>query len=516
MSKRFPGRKLSLARLAFLIVVLVAVGVGGITGFKSLQDSRTASDSEPWFATYVDVTASPSYAFEQPVSEHEQDVILSFIVAADEATCEASWGGYYSLEEAHRSLDLDRRIARLQQGGGSIVISLGGEANSELALACEDTDDLVDQYRAIIDRYEPAALDLDIEGPALTDTASRERRVEAIATLQEEYGEEWTPVWLTLPVGPEGLTADGVAVVKEFLHAGVDIAGVNAMTMNYSSELSAQDMGQQVIDSLEATHRQVMAIYADDGQPLGTHTAWRKIGATPMIGQNNVASDIFTLDDARELRNFAGDVGLGRMSLWSANRDRTCANAYADGHIMSDSCSGIDQGAETFAGILGNGFTGSPASTVAEDTDSLRPEDIVDDPETSPYPIWSATSSYPAESRVVWRQNVYVSQWWNSAIQPDDPALSAADNPWQLIGPVLPGESPLPLLELPEGHYATWDPDVEYRRGDRVIFDTVAYEAQWWTVGENPASGQADPGSSPWRALSQDEIEQILEEEYEE
>src|SRR5699024_12311478 len=59
------------------------------------------------------------------------------------------------------------------------------------------------------------------------------------------------------------------------------------------------------------------------------------------------------------------------------------------------------------------------------------------------------SASYPAESRVVWRKNVYVSQWWNSAVQPDDPGLGAADNPWQLIGPVLPGESPLPVLALP-------------------------------------------------------------------
>lgn len=512
MSKRFPGRRLSPIRLLLLIALIGLLGFGGTTGFKSWQDFRAASGSEPWFGSYVDVTAMPSYPFEQPGADHEQSVVLSFIVAAD-GQCEASWGGYHSLEGAQSAMDLDRRIARLQQGGGSVVISFGGEANSELALACSDVDDLVAEYRAVIDRYSPAAIDLDIEGPALADVASRERRAQAIAILQEDLGEEQVPVWLTLPVGQDGLTPDGVTTVEEFLEAGVVLAGVNVMTMNYSSPKSAVDMGRQVIESLEATHRQVMAIYADFGEPLGTHTAWRRIGATPMIGQNNVAADIFTFEDAHELSDFAVDVGLGRMSLWSANRDRTCADAYSDGHVMSDSCSGIDQGEETFAGILSTGFTGTPANLPAEDVEALSPEDIVDDPESSPYPVWNRTASYPAESRVVWRQNVYVSQWWNSAVQPDDPGLGAADNPWQLIGPVLPGESPLPVLALPEDYYEPWDPDVQYVQGDRVFLDGVAYEAQWWTVGENPAAGQADPGASPWRVITQDEIGQILTEE---
>ena len=36
-------------------------------------------------------------------------------------------------------------------------------------------------------------------------------------------------MWLTLPVGPDGLTADGVATVQSFLDAGVRLDGVNDM-----------------------------------------------------------------------------------------------------------------------------------------------------------------------------------------------------------------------------------------------------------------------------------------------
>lgn len=513
MSTRFPGRRLSPFRLVFLLIIIAALGYVGTNGFRSWQDSQAASGSTQWFASYVDVTASPTYSFEQPLADHEETVVLSFIVAADDG-CDASWGGYHSLEDANSSLDLDRRIARLQQGGGNVVISFGGEANSELALGCDSVDDLVDQYRAVIDRYNPAAVDFDIEGGALSDTESRQRRARAIAIVQDELPDkESLPVWLTLPVGPDGLTTDGVTVIQELLAAGVDLAGVNAMTMNYSSEESATEMSAVIIGSLEAVHRQVVAIYADAGVPLGSHTAWRRIGATPMIGQNNVVDEVFTLDDARDLSRFADDVGLGRMSMWSANRDRACADAYIEANVVSDSCSGIGQGEETFADILSDGFPGNPSSTSPTETETLRPEDIVDNPETSPYPIWNETASYPAETRVVWRKNVYVAEWWNSAIQPDDPAIGATDNPWQLIGPVLPGESPIPVLTLPDDYYPSWDPDKQYTKGDRIIVDSVAYEAQWWTTGETPASGEADPGSSPWRALSQDEIARLLDEE---
>jgi chitinase len=48
-------------------------------------------------------------------------------------------------------------------------------------------------------------------------------------------------------------------------------------------------------------------------------------------------------------------------------------------------------------------------------------------------------------------------------------------------------------------------------QGQRIMLDGVAFEAKWWTQGDNPASGQADPGSSPWRTLTQEEIAKLLE-----
>lgn len=511
MSKRFPGRRLSPVRLTILLAVVAALATAGVLGMRTWEDTQQAERSQPWFGAYVDVTATPVHAFENPTGPADRNVVLGFVVAADPTTCEASWGTFHSLEEARDDLDLDRRIARLRQSGGDVVVSFGGEASTELALACPTVDDLAAQYGAVVERYRPAAIDLDVEGPALADAASRARRAEAVARVQEEHDGP-LPVWLTLPVGADGLTPDGVATVRAFLDAGVVLAGVNAMTMNLTGAAAAADPAGTAVQALRATHRQLMAILADRGEPVMDRTAWRMVGATPMIGQNDTPTEVVTLDDARRLHAFATEVQLGRVSMWSANRDRTCASAYDDLSVVSDSCSGVEQGDERFADVLGAGFTGAPdgGSPQPTSTPTVHPEDLTDDPATSPYPVWTAEASYPADTRVVWRRNVYVAAWWTQGAQPDDPSLAPADNPWRLIGPVLPGETPRPQLRLPADFYPTWDPAAVYQAGERVLLDDVAYEARWWTQGDSPAAGQADPGASPWRVLTQEEIAALL------
>jgi hypothetical protein len=43
-----------------------------------------------------------------------------------------------------------------------------------------------------------------------------------------------------------------------------------------------------------------------------------------MIGVNDVASEIFTVDEAAQLVSFVKAKGLGWLSMWSATRDTQC------------------------------------------------------------------------------------------------------------------------------------------------------------------------------------------------
>jgi hypothetical protein len=43
-----------------------------------------------------------------------------------------------------------------------------------------------------------------------------------------------------------------------------------------------------------ATHDQLHTLYQRQGTELGPKELWNKIGATPMVGQNDVAGEVFT------------------------------------------------------------------------------------------------------------------------------------------------------------------------------------------------------------------------------
>lgn len=508
------GRVLSIGRASLALGVVAILAVGAAFGVNYIQKAQAVTAEDSWFAGYVDATATPTYAFEVPTSAVQKNVVLSFIVADDSDACTPSWGTAYTLDEAAHGLDLDRRLARLRAEGGQAAVSFGGLLNDELASVCTDPDELVDAYEEVIDRYEVTTIDLDIEGDDLSDTSARDRRAAAISEIQADRraSGDGLAVWLTLPAGVGGLPEAATDTVTAFLDAGVDLAGVNVMTMNYGSAADDMSMAEASIDALTATHRQLKALYKRADIELSAATLWSKIGATPMAGQNDVAGEIFTLSDAKKLNAFADENHLGRMSLWSLNRDTTCGPNYVDLTRVSDACSGIDQGDVSFAETLAVGFTGSPDSHATTVTTAEPTEPIVDDPDTSPYAIWAETSAYLKDTKIVWHGNVYQAKWWTRGDVPDDPVLNEWETPWTLIGPVLPGEEPYEAPTLPAGTYDDWSSKTEYQKGDRVLLDGIPYEAKWWNAGESPESATADPDGSAWVPLTQKEIDALLAE----
>jgi len=198
--------------------------------------------------------------------------------------------------------------------------------------------------------------------------------------------------------------------------------------------------------------------------------------------------------------------------MWSLNRDVTCSPNYGDTRRVSDSCSGVPQGDASFADLLGKGIDGDPVASAAVVTtnEALAPE-VEDDPATSPYQIWSPDSTYLLGTKVVWHQNVYSAKWWTRGDLPDNPVLETFETPWELIGPVLPGETPVPVPTVPADAYPGWDGAVVYKEGDRVIVGQYAFEAKWYNEGEPPAAASTDPDSSPWVALSDAQVQEVID-----
>jgi chitinase len=494
-------RRLSPWRILALLAAIAVVG-GSIVGFRSASGPAAPAVIQSAFLPYVDVTATPQYGFE---NARPSGVALGFVVGAKSDGCEPSWGGTYTLGRASTALDLDRRIARYRQRGGQAIVSFGGAANTELAASCTDINRLTSAYTAVIDRYSARVIDLDLEGSALSSAAVT-RRAEALHAVQQQNRRAGhsMQIWLTLPVDPSGLTAAGSAALTAMLDARVELTGVNGLIMNYGSSsatgVARADTDQSALAGLAGDLERA---YAHAGKKIDSAQAWQLVGATPMIGQNDTVAERFTVGDAKDLLAFATSKHLRRLSMWSLNRDQPCGPNYANVAIVSPNCSGVSERAGEFADIFAH-FTNGKAKSGTRTPAPAPPTatSLVDDPATSPYPIWNPALPYPAGTKIVWHHTVYQAKWWTKGTAPDTPVTSSSQTPWTLIGPVLPGEHPAPTPTLPAGTYPEWSPDETYRAGARVLYHGSGYQAKWYTQGDTPGIVVSDPGQTPWELIT--------------
>ncbi|MFE9800941.1 cellulose binding domain-containing protein [Streptomyces goshikiensis] len=263
------------------------------------------------FAPYVDTSLYPSYdLLDTAAKTGVKEFNLAFVTSG--GACSPLWGGT-------TALDADRvasQIAALRAKGGDVRVSFGGAAGSELGLVCTSADSLAAAYGKVVDTYGLTKVDFDIEGAALPDTAANTRRAQAIAQLQKSH--PGLDVSFTLPVMPEGLTQPGVDLIANARQNGVAISAVNIMAMDYGPAYSG-DMGGYAIQAATATQAQIKGVLG-----LGDAAAWKAVAVTPMIGVNDVSSEVFTVQDAAQLVEFARAKGLGWLAMWSGARDKQC------------------------------------------------------------------------------------------------------------------------------------------------------------------------------------------------
>ena len=295
--------------------IALALALGAV--FAAMGPPASAA-TPARFAPYVDMTLSSDSLARMMRESGASRFSLGFIVSGQ--PCRASWGGYYGINDPA----VRRRIANLKAAGGNAIVSFGGAAGQELANTCGGAASLAAQYQAVIDRYGIRDLDFDIEGADQGNSTTLARRAEAIARVQAAGRKAGKPVRvsLTLPVMPSGLTRDGLRAVHSAVNHGVRVGVVNIMAMDYfDPSLDYRGhMGDLALRAARATHGQLARVYAD----RSAAALWRMIGVTPMIGVNDDAKEIFTPADARKLTAFAKQHDLGRLAMWSSNRDHPC------------------------------------------------------------------------------------------------------------------------------------------------------------------------------------------------
>ncbi|KAJ3369781.1 hypothetical protein HDU91_006905 [Kappamyces sp. JEL0680] len=261
-----------------------------------------ANPTKNIFAPYVDVLLWPTFDISKMAAAVGTNwFTLAFIVG--DGTGGPSWGGSVPLSQKWY-MDY---ITALRTMGGDVIVSFGGATGSEMALMTTDTALLQSRYQSVVNMYSLKRIDFDIEGGSLADSAANNRRAQALVKLKA--ANPGLVISFTLPVLQDGLDYYGIALLNSAVKNGLAIDVINIMAMDYGGYAA---MGDAAISAAKATYAQTQA----------AGMTGCKIGVTPMIGQNDVASEVFTQSDAQKLLAFAqSNSWISELAMWSANRD---------------------------------------------------------------------------------------------------------------------------------------------------------------------------------------------------
>jgi hypothetical protein len=313
-----------------------AAGNSSAAGNTVTATTAAGTGSLVTVAPYVDMGSYPTPSLTTVLAGgHLNSLTLAFITGNG---CKATW---FNAFDPRTGWDRDQ-IDAVRAQGGDVKISLGGEAGSELAQVCATPQAVETEYQAIVDAYNLKYLDIDIEGGAVADPVSIARRSQALVLLQQARPN--VKISLTLPVLPEGLDANGFAVLKSAHDAGVNVDLVNVMAMDYQRPTG--EYGTFATQAAQSTFNQIKSLWTTktDAQ------IWLMVGVTPMIGKNDDGGT-FTLADANTLVSFAKSKHLGMLSFWEMTRDRNACNGALS------QCTNVTQTPYQFSQIFA-GFTG--------------------------------------------------------------------------------------------------------------------------------------------------------------
>ena len=188
------------------------------------------------FAPYIDMTLQPQDLAAISSASGARVFTLAFVVS--EGDCTPAWGGVTPVGSPADYVK--EAIDAFRQAGGSVIVSFGGEAGTELAGSAPSVAALEAAYQKVVDTYGVYDLDFDIEGAAVGDLSSVGMRSAALAQLQRDEASlgHQVEVSLTLPALPSGLPSQELAVVRSAVAAGVRLSLVNPMTMDYGGAVS--------------------------------------------------------------------------------------------------------------------------------------------------------------------------------------------------------------------------------------------------------------------------------------
>ena len=248
-------------------------------------------------------------------------------------------------------------VNNLRSLGGDAIISFGGwtadSGGTDLGNTCSSASAAATQIENVVTYFDATRIDFDIESIALSNHNDVDLTNQALALVRSWASSTGRSLGIsyTIPVLTTGLTSDGLNVLTDGRSHGFTPDVVNAMAMDYGT--SGTEMGTAAEQALDATAGQVASTYG-----LSSSAAYAMMGLTPMIGQNDSAGEIFSLNDASNVESYAASKGIAVLSFWSEGRD----NGGCPGTTSASStCSGISQSTGQFTTTF-EPFTGGTSN----------------------------------------------------------------------------------------------------------------------------------------------------------
>jgi hypothetical protein len=233
-------------------------------------------------------------------------------------------------------------VGQFDQAGVDYIVSTGGEGG---VFTC-GSDAGMERFIA---RYaSPHFIGIDFDIEAGQSAAQVESLVAHIKAAQQKHpGLRFSFTVATFGASDgsmRSLNAQGEAILAAVRRSGLREFTFNLMVMDFGPAMAANcvvrdlecDMGASAI---QAAHN------VNNRYGIGLD----QIELTAMIGVNDVAANVFTLDDARVVADAVRNLKLAGLHFWSLDRDLPCS---ADSTGASASCSGLQVRSGEFARVL--------------------------------------------------------------------------------------------------------------------------------------------------------------------
>jgi len=358
---------------------------------------------------------------------------------------EATWAFLVGNGSGGVCYDYTNDLADLQAfsaiPGNKLIISLGGASGPYLEPSVNQ-DTLVSILEKVLTDTKAYGFDFDVEGAAIADTATIDKRNKAIAALQKNHPGLYISYTLATQNPAWGsLTADAIALLKNAVSNGVEVTVVNGMIMDlYSSALFTPPAtyGSIAISILESMKSQLAAIWPSKNDSQ----LYAMLGATPMIGRGD-DSQVFQIPDAQTLTDYIVKNQLGLLSYWSLQRDQSSMS----GGLATSSM--VPQANYAFYNVFKAAMSSSSSSSGSTSTTTPTPPP----PPPPPPPV---TSDPPPP--------------YSSGPPTNPPPTTSNPPPTTTVTP--PSSSTTPTVVNGD----VWPPGISYEKGNIVVWNGESYE----------------------------------------